>query len=50
MAKFNKPPTSQKNYKGKPSGPTPGKKSAEHGTTSSSRLGMGAKRSKPSGK
>lgn len=50
MARFPKPPKNQKTYPGKPSGPTPGKKAAEHGTSSGSRLGMGAKRSKPKGK
>lgn len=44
MAKFPKPPRSQKNFLGKPSGPTPGKKSANHGDTS--RLGMAASRKK----
>lgn len=42
MAKFSKPPKSQKSIKGKPSGPTPGKKSAQHGDNS--KLGMGASR------
>lgn len=44
MAKFPKPPTSQKSMKGKPSGPSPGKKSAQHGDNS--KLGMKASRGK----
>lgn len=48
MAKFPKPPTSQKSFKGKPSGPAPGKKSANHGDNS--KLGMAASRKRGSGK
>lgn len=38
MARFPKPPKSQKSIGGKPSGTTPGKKSAQHGDNS--KLGM----------
>lgn len=40
MAKFPKPPNNAKSFPGKPSGPTPGKKSAMHGDNS--KLGMKA--------
>lgn len=49
MAKFPKPPKSQKAFTGKPSGTTPGKKSAMHGDNS--KLGMGSVHKKgPKGK
>lgn len=46
MAKFPKPPTNVKSFKGKPSGTSPGKKSAQHGENSKLSMKGSHKKSK----